>query len=419
MPLIIDSGLFLRLLDQKREVSNVASDMALVVLPGYLAGYIHEILYRTLFARKKVWPAIVSGAVSGVCALIVQLISYFVFNWGLMGIALADCVALLGCTTTIVIIFLRHEFVHEMNLLNVSRDALVQWWDMGKSYASSVVLQIAQRFIYEFPLILGGIISREELATANVVRRYSLLFALFGMGYTTPCIASIGTAIGARSRTTLHVYTTAIFSAFGVFLSIATALNIALRYPLASWTIDDPNIVEMSARLTILVAIYDLVKVLISYAIYSLFRGSGSIIFPTVISLMTEYLFGMPFGLYLSLHCQWGIAGYYWAMIASYFIEIALNLIYLWLFLWPQMLKEIDKPVEAVSNPSINGINSSSIEMQSKETSEVDQKEEDTPILTGLQKSSFGLVFGVKFGVIFVLSIVLVILAICAKICYY
>ena len=72
---------------------------------------------------------------------------------------------------------------------------------MGVSYAASVVLQIAQRFIYEFSLILGGIISTEELATANVVRRYSLLFALFGMGYTTPCIASIGTAIRALRST--------------------------------------------------------------------------------------------------------------------------------------------------------------------------------------------------------------------------
>ena len=116
-PLIIDSGLFLRLLYQKREVSNAASDMALIVLPGYLAGFIYEIFYRTLFSRKEVWPAIVSGAVSGACALLVQLLSFYVLGWGLVGIALADCFALIGGSIAITIIFLKHEFVQEMSLL--------------------------------------------------------------------------------------------------------------------------------------------------------------------------------------------------------------------------------------------------------------------------------------------------------------
>ena len=418
-PLIIDSGLFLRLLYQKREVSNAASDMALIVLPGYLAGFIYEIFYRTLFSRKHVWPAIVSGAVSGACALLVQLLSFYVLGWGLVGIALADCFALIGGAIAIMVIFQKHEFVQEMSLLVPSRDALVQWKEMGVSYAASVVLQIAQRFIYEFPLILGGIISTEELATANVVRRYSLLFALFGMGYTTPCIASIGTAIGARSRTSLYVYTAAIFSAFGVFLTIATAANILLRYPLASMTVEDANIVEMSAHLTILVAFYDLVKVLISYAIYSIFRGNGSIIFPTVISLTTEYLLGMPLGLYLSLFRGWGISGYYWAMIASYFIEIALNLFYLWIFLWPQMLKEIDKPkVEVLPVPN-NEPGQSSIQMQPSQMIINGQTEEDIPILAGQQKTSLGFAVGLKFVIIIFISFAFVIIATCAKVILY
>lgn len=418
IPLIIDSGLFLRLLFQKREVANAASDMALIVLPGYFAGFVYEILYRTLFARKEVWPAIVSGAASASCALVVQLLSFYLFGWGLVGIALADCVALIAGTIAILIIFLNHDFVHQMKLIIPDRDALVQWWEMGSSYAFSVLLQIAQRFIYEFPLILGGIISINELATANVVRRYSLLFALFGMGYTTPCIAGIGTAIGSRSRTSLYVYTTAIFCAFTIFLTIATGTNIALRYPLARWTVDDPNIVEMSAQLTLLVAMYDLVKVLISYAIYSIFRGSGSIIFPTAISLMTEYLFGMPLGLYLSLYLKWGIAGYYWAMIASYFIEIALNLLYLWLFLWPKILKEIDTPKEDVLTPSINGSAPTSIEMQQNQTTKGEQAEEDIPILSEQPKRTFGFVY-IKFTIIILLAIVLVTIATYVKVVYY
>ena len=188
-------------------------------------------------------------------------------------------------------------------------------------------------------------------------------------------------------------------------------------------TVDDANIVEMSAHLTILVAIYDLVKVLISYAIYSLFRGSGSIIFPTVISLTTEYLCGMPLGLYLSLFKGWGIAGYYWAMIASYFIEIALNLIYLWIFHSPQMLREIDKvdkPKAEVLPTSNNGPGQSSFEMHPNQTIINDQSsKEDIPILTGQQRTSFGFKVGVKFVFIIVIAFVIAIITTCAKVILY
>ena len=427
-PLLIISGLILRLLHQKREIANTASDMALIVLPGYLAGFVSEIFYRTLFARKEVWPAIVATGATALCALFVQLLSFFVLKWDLVGIALADCFALFANAITISIIFMNYNFVHDMNFLVPSKDALEQWGEMGGSYAASVLLQIAQRFIYEFPLILGGIISVEELATANVVRRYSLLFALFGMGYTTPCIAGIGTAIGARSRTSLYVYTAAIFTAFGIFLTIATIANIALRYPLASITVDSANIVEMSAQMTILVAIYDLLKVLVSYAIYSIFRGSGSIVFPTVISLLIEYLVGVPLGLYFSLYLKWGIAGYYWAMIASYFFEITLNVLYLGVSLWPQMLKEIDKSPEEVVPPSNKKPMSaeeegqSSLNMQPIQTSSctVEQTEEEeanqrTPILAEQQKDSYKY----RIGFIIFLSIALVILATCVKVIFY
>lgn len=339
-PLVIDSGLILRLIGQNRENALQASNMALITLPGYLCGFLSEILYRTLFAKKSIWPAIVSGGAGALCALLIQLLSLYVLHWVLMGMSLASSGALVTTALVITIIFLAHKFVYDLNLLVPSKAALDDWWEMGVNYASSLLLLFTIRLLFELPVIVGGIISGVELATANILRRYSVFLALTTFGYNTACIAKIGSALGARSRTSLYVHTAAIFLFFTLFLSALTILNILLRYPLARITTNESAVVESSASLTPLVAVYDLIKLFNASAFYSIFRGAGSIVFPTACAIVCEYLFGLPLGIYLSLYRGIGIAGIFWSMIASFILEIILNLLYFWLYVWPKLVNE-------------------------------------------------------------------------------
>lgn len=383
-PLIIDSGLIMRLLRQSRGASNDASNMALITLPGYLVALIYEVLYRTLFARKEIWPVIVSGAAIATCALGLQILSICALHWALVGIALANCLALVAGAVVVGIIFLAHQFVHEMRLLRPTLEALGGWKGIGSSYITSVVLQIALRFINEFALIIGGVIGPVELAATNVLRRYTLIFTILGMAYSNPSIASIGAAIGARSSGSLRVYTAATFMFFGLFLTIATAVNIIARNPFAYLTANDSLVAEMVANVTILVAIYDLLKLLLSYVIYGFFRGSGSMIFPTATTLIVEYLIGIPLGLFLSLHVRLGIAGFYLAMSACFVFEIVLNIFYIFCYLWPDIISRINQPeIETPSTSAIEG----DMELQTKQNEDNNQQE-NSPILPSEEKTS-------------------------------
>ena len=424
-PLIIDSGLILRIIGQNRAESFDASNMALITLPGYFCAYATELFYRTLCAKSKIWPALIAGGSCAICALLLQLLSFYILHWNLTGIALASSAALICSAVILTIIFLAHRFPHELNLFVPSIAALDGWWDMGVNYASSLVLIIAIKIILELPVVVGGLIGAVELAAANVIRRYSVILALLIFGFTTASISRIGAAVGARSRSSLYVYTSATFIFFALFLLIFTILNILLRYPLASLTTTNPLVIEMSASLTILVALVDCLKLFIVSTFLSIFRGVGLMVFPTVTTLTCEYIFGLTLGMYLSFYVKLGIAGVLWAMLASLCVELILNILYLWLFLWPRLIADIDKSQqEENSSKGPNEEQKNEAEIQEDLNN---QPKEITPLMKHHdQESAISISqqnaeipknnFLLKPIIVVLTSIILIALAICLKI---
>lgn len=311
VPLIIDSGLILKLFGQNKKESFEASNMALISLPGYLCGYLTELFYRTLCAKNEIWPSIIIGGSNAICALLFQLLNFYLLHWNLIGIALASSIAMICSAISITLIFLAHDFVQDFSLFAPSWKALDSWWDIGVNYASNLILLVAKKFILELPLIVGGIIGDVELGAAKILRRYSKLLAVISLGFGTSCIARIGAAIGARSLPSLHVYTAATFIFFTIFLLIATILNICLRYPLAELTTTDQEVVELAASLTTLVAIVDFLKLFIIMTFLSIFRGAGSVVFSTVTTLACEYILGLTLGTYLAFTFELELLEYY------------------------------------------------------------------------------------------------------------
>ena len=397
----------------------MASNMALISLPGYLGAIYIELFYRTLFAKKQTWPAIVAGGSNAICALLIQLVSFYLLHWGLIGIALASSVASIFSTIIIIVITFAHNFVHELKLFIPLRNALDDWWNLGVSFTSNIILIFSIRLISELPVIFGGMIGAVELGAASILRRYSAFLFLITISFTTPCINGIGASIGARSLFSLKVYTAATFVFFTCFLSIATILNILLRYPIANLTTNQPAIVEMSASLTILVAVYDLFKMFNACCFFSVFIGSGSIIFPTVTTLVCQFIFSLPLGANLSFYFGLGIAGYYWSMIINCIVEFIFDLTYLCLYLWPLMIAEISTSPHKLHSHQTLIIETTNLSEthkgmtdQEKEMGKLSNLNEMAPIIP--RTNIF--IRTIKISVIILISLILITVAIFLKI---
>lgn len=289
VPLILLSPFILLALQQNQNVAYAAGYCLMGTIPGLFANLLYEVLSNLYIAQQFGMAVIASAFTMFIVCLILNFALVIWLNLELVGIVISLNISYFSGLFVLLGITMIKKSQRDLDLLTYTSESIHNVWSVLGSIVWASLLGLAGSFFSEVGTILAGILGAIELAAQAILSRYTLLIAIFMIGFFKTNISHLAKAFSIRNKELyFHELRVALFVFF--LLSILyTALNIATRYPLAHLVTQETSVIELAASLTPLVAISNLL-ICAWMASSIVFISTGNVIIPSIISTIKIFI---------------------------------------------------------------------------------------------------------------------------------
>lgn len=307
----------LRALGQPADVSALAGQYAVALIPGVLAYYWFFALRQSLQALHRVGPILLVV----LAANLVNAVLNWVFIFGnlgapAMGVRGAALATMIGRWTTVALLLLA-AWPHLAPQLRGSWKEARQWpalWSMlrlGLPIGFHQWLEIAA---FGAALLLMGLFGTVPLAAHNLTIQVAALTYMVPLGTSAAAAVLVGHAIGRRDMDAARREASAALVCGVGFMATCAVLIMLLPRTLASVFTSDPDVVALAVRLLPIAAafqVFDGVQGVSS----GILRGAGDTTVPMLLNLFGFVVVGIPAAAWLAFSQGMGPEGVWWGLV--------------------------------------------------------------------------------------------------------
>jgi multidrug resistance protein, MATE family len=161
---------------------------------------------------------------------------------------------------------------------------------------------------FAFAAIMMGWISPDAIAAHQIAITCAAMSFMFVLGLGAAACIRVGHAYGAGQFIRMRrIGLGAVGLAAGIMAMFGVTFMLAGR-PIASWFIASPSVVELTAQLLIVAAIFQIADGVQVTSISAL-RGLADVRAPALIAVLAYWVLAVPLGALLAFRAHWGAVG--------------------------------------------------------------------------------------------------------------
>ena len=239
------------------------------------------------------------------------------------------------------------------------------------------------RIFIEVGTIVISILGPIDLAAQFILIRYGIIVLVTGMGFWSAAVAIMGRAAGAKKRSKFLATFIANLMLFVVIALLTFLLLFFLRYQLAYLSTSIVAVQQLVGDLTPCVGVYSS-GLLIWIGSHSLVLSLGQVNVPTVATLFSELIVGIPIAMILTFGTPLRLLGFYIGLVVCYMLK----LIIIWTYYacsWSELFSTISN-----SNSSASNSESSPFLPKTESTVESIQTQSTAPEIVAVGSNGYG-----------------------------
>ena len=281
-PLLLLSPFIFLVLQQNHQVAYAAGFCLMGTIPGLFGNLLHEVLANLYIAQQRGVVVVASTFTMSIVCLIFNFVLVLGLKLELFGIIISLNLSYISALVVLLSITFLMKSQRDLNLLSYTSDSIQNVRPVLWSIAIASLMGLAGSFFFELGTILAGILGKIELAAQAILSRYTFFINEILSGFYKPNIVHISKAYAIRDKGLyFHQLRVALLLLF-FFGVLYTVLNIVTRYPLANLVTHETLVVELTASVTPLVAISNLLLFgWVSSAI--VFLSTDNVVIPSII----------------------------------------------------------------------------------------------------------------------------------------
>jgi MATE family multidrug resistance protein len=203
------------------------------------------------------------------------------------------------------------------------------------------ILMLCEWWGWETNLFFAGLLCGDaaagcvQLDTFPIVANTMVIGFMPAYGFNITAGALIGNALGGNDAVSARRLSRVVLCLAALISSSISVTLIAVRRNWGMLFSQDEEIVDLTARAMPVIAAYILLDCLGPGALVSIFRSMNIVKLPAVINFAAFYVFGIPFGLFLTFGMpdqDWGIIGLWSGLVLGMFLMVSSLSLYLFFF---------------------------------------------------------------------------------------
>ncbi|EGC37376.1 hypothetical protein DICPUDRAFT_54031 [Dictyostelium purpureum] len=309
---------FLLLVGQDKDVSHMAFQYSLYLLPGLWFQLQTNIFQKYLQCQGIMWPSIAVGVIlNGFNVLFNVLLVNGLGSYGGMGYrgaALATSISRVIAFISMISIFAIWK-LHKETWFGLKREALkVQGFKEYLKLAIPASIQHASEAVgFEVLTILAGLISTTDLDAHSVTYNFTMLTYQFPSGISIAVSVRVGQLLGSKNEAMAKRISWIAFLIAIVFMAIVAIIQYSCRHGIGYIYTNDKDVVEIVASILPIAAIFQVFDG--GQTIFQgVVRGMGRVITGSVCNFIAFYVIAIPLAVIFAFPVDVGVKGLWWGL---------------------------------------------------------------------------------------------------------
>ncbi len=273
-------------------------------------------------------PAMTASIVFNIANIILNyLLIYGNFGFPrleLEGAAWATFISRAGMGLSLLLYVFYHPkfkiYLHNLNWKKYSVKHIRKILVLGFPISLQYLLEVAA---FSFGALMMGWLSSSALAAHQIAISIAGFTYLAASGIGSAATIRISNLLGERRPEELKISGNASFILVLIWMSIAAVLLIALRYVIPAFYVSESEVIELSAQLFIVAAIFQIFDGMQVTALGAL-RGLEDVKVPTLIALLSYWIVALPVGYLLGIVFEIGAVGIWLGYVAGLILAAVL-----------------------------------------------------------------------------------------------
>jgi len=358
IPCIIFSENFLLAIGQTATLSALSCYFAKAMIPSLIFGMLYNIYLRYLQAQDIFFPGMVVTLISAVLHPVWCWILIVIFDYGLVGAAIA-----LGFTQFInYILILIYMYLYkpnndEVHFFNSSTFNFFFIYEFAKYALPSAVLFAADWIGFDILTIMASYLSEVDLAANICLFNFMTLIFMIPMGISFATTTFVGNAIGGNNVEIAKKFATVACVLTGIVVGVLNTFVFIFRAYIPYFYTIDEDIASLSTNLLELYVIFGVADG-IQMIFHGIIKGLGKQKYASWAALIILYPFNIPFAYYLAFKFGYGIYGLWYSQISVVYLltftYVTIIAIIHWQDVADNVVRELAKEKEQINEHEEN-----------------------------------------------------------------
>ena len=302
--------------DQDPKIAKLAGGYCSIIALTVPAELVFFYCMRFFQAMEHVKGATVAVLLANVLNVIANYICIFVLDKGVLGSAMATCVASYGMCFILVFIQ-RKEIARYLSIRYPFQWSLVKdIWELGWPTGLQISLEV---WGFVLSVLFAGWLGVQNQAAHAIVLNFSGLCFMIPLGLSVAAATRVGKLIGEGKDWRKAIWH---LGAIMLLVQILIAATISFGAP---WIVQaytsDVALWEIVIPLFYICAIFQVFDGTQAVGL-GILRGMGDVKIPLIFHLVAYWIIGIPLALWLAFRADWGVTGL-WSGLATALAIIA------------------------------------------------------------------------------------------------
>ncbi|CAH1777023.1 unnamed protein product [Owenia fusiformis] len=312
VPLHLNAEGLLRAIGQDHQVAKGAGEYLLIFIPGLFINFLYQVITKYLQNQNIVFPSLFIGAIANVVNAVLHYVVIYVWNFGIQGSAVVQVISY-GTMLLLHIIYILVSKIYVETWGGWTLDAFQHWGTYMKLAIPGMLMICIEWWSFEIGTFLTGILGLTQQGTQSIVMQIDGLVYNIPLGLGIACSIRVGQYLGSDLPSyavqSFRVCTTMVW-----VCSITVGLIfVSLRFYIPRAFTDDNDVIEISANLLPIIALYQFFDGNCAVA-QGAIRGSGRQLPGAIAMFIGYYIIALPIGIPLMFLTNLRAAGLWWGL---------------------------------------------------------------------------------------------------------
>lgn len=231
-----------------------------------------------------------------------------------------------------------------------------RWTRMLKLAGPGIVMILAEWLAFEVISILAARFGTEALAAQSVITTICVTFYQVPFAISVAGSTRVAWFIGSSSKDAAITSTKAVIIISLLFTTLNVATICLFRYQISSYFSNDLSVIELSSRVLIVGALYQIPDCMAA-VLGGVLRGQGKQYIGGYLNLFSYYILAIPFSCLLGFYWHFGLIGLWSGLIIGVCFTASYELYYIINTDWDLVIKN-SLEADMLDNPTLADLES-------------------------------------------------------------